>query len=145
MSVVELREPNDIRLVRILIARYHSQGLPRGGGAARGSRYFVYIVDGYWCAGAWLHDNTPFNHIAEKFMIPSDNTYFIRRICQFCPGDYLVDFLKKLADKLRGEGKEVLWTLGFTRHSNALYKLAGFKEVGVTPRTKHPVYVLYLR
>jgi len=144
IKVVELVDREDIELLKALIRRYHSQGVPRGGGASRHHRYFVYVVDGYWCAGAWLHDNLPFRFIAERFGIPNDNTYFIRRICKFCPGDYLVDFLRLLAERLRNEGKECIWTLGMDDHSNALYKKAGFKYVGDTPRTKHPVFVLRL-
>jgi len=145
MSLVELKDREDIRLLRELIRRYHRQGIPRGSGAGRYSRYFVWVIDGYWCAGAWIHDNTPFRFIAQRFNIPNDNTYFLRRICKFCPIECTIDFLKALINKLREEGKEVLWTLGLDDHSNALYKKAGFIEVGKTPRTKHPVFVYKLR
>jgi len=145
MSVVEFKARDEIRLARMLIERYHSQGMVRGGGAAGGHRWFGYLVDGYICAVAWLHDATPFRFVAHMFMIPSDNSYFIRRICKTCPGDYLVEFLNALSERLRGEGKECLWTLGLDDHSNALYKKAGFVEVGRTPRTGHPVFVRWLR
>ena len=143
-SLVELFG-RDVRLARLLIAKYHSQGLPSGGGAGRRHRWFAWVVDGYICGVVWLHDNTPFRVIAEMFRIPNDNTYFIRRICKTCPGDHLVEFLNALASKLRDEGKECLWTLGFDDHSNALYRKAGFKEVGETPKTKHPVFVKWLK
>jgi len=144
-SIVEVERREDIELLKALIGKYHRQGVPKGGGAARRHRYFVYVVDGFWCAGAWLHDSTPFRFVAEKFMIPLDTSYFIRRICRFCPVDCLVDFLTQIAEKLRSEGWEVLWTLGLDDHSNALYKKAGFTEVGRTPRSGHPVFVLRLR
>ena len=129
----------------MLLSKYHTQHAPPGGGGGRGNRFFVWLVDGYVCAVAWLHDNTPFRYIAQTFRIGSENTYFIRRVCKVCPGDYLVDFLNALAERLRAEGKECLWTLGMDDHSNALYKRAGFAEVGVTPRTKNPVFVKKLR
>ena len=147
--LVEVEGERDVELLRRLIEKYHAQGVPRGSGAGRGSRFFAYAVreDGgeYWVAGAWLHDCTPFRLIAEKLGIPCDNSYFIRRICKFAPGDWLVRFLAALAERLREEGKECLWTLGLPGHSNALYRLAGFQEVGKTARSGHPVYVLWLR
>lgn len=143
--LVELVEDEDIEFAKALVRRYHAQGLPQGGGAARGHRWFAWVVDGYVCAVAWLHDNTPFRFIAQRFRIKHENSYFIRRICKTAPGEHLVDFLKALAEKLRAEGKECIWTLGLDDHSNALYKLAGFEEVGRTPRTGHPVFVLRLR
>ena len=142
--LVEIHDRRDISLVKELIGRYHKQGCPRGGGAGRGSRYFVWVVEGYWCGGAWIHDSTPFRFIAQQMRIPQDNSYFIRRICRFCPTDCLVDLLNALAEKLANEGKEALWTLGLHGHSNALYKRAGFEEVGKTARTKHPVFVKWL-
>ena len=143
--LVELVEEEDIDFARIIIKRYHAQGLPGGGGAAKRHRWFAWVVDGYVCAIAWLHDNTPFRYIAERFRIGHENSYFIRRVCKCCPGDYLVDFLKAVAERLRSEGKECIWTLGLDDHSNALYKKAGFVEVGRTPRTGHPVFALWLR
>jgi hypothetical protein len=144
-ELVELRHKGDIKLAKQLVDRYHAQGVPRGGAAARGHRWFAWVCDGYICAVAWLHDNTPFRFVAERFMIPSDNSYFIRRICRTCPGVYLVDFLNAIAERLRAEGKEVLWTLGLDDHSNALYKRAGFEELGRTPRSGHPVFAKRLR
>jgi len=144
-ELLELRGRGDIELARLLVARYHSQGLPRGGGAARRHRWFAWVCEGYICAVAWLHDNTPFRYVAERFGIGSENTYFIRRICKTCPGDHLVDFLKAIAARLAAEGKEAVWTLGLDDHSNALYKKAGFEELGRTPRTGHPVFALRLR
>ncbi|MCC6050026.1 MAG: hypothetical protein LM580_04935 [Thermofilum sp.] len=144
-ELVELEKAEDIQLLKALIARYHRQGAPKGGAAAGHHRFFVLVEEGYWVAGAWLHDNTPFRFIAQRFMIGSENSYFIRRICKFAPGDWLIALLKLLADKLKKEGKECIWTLGLDDHSNALYKRAGFVEVGRTPRTGHPVFVLRLR
>jgi hypothetical protein len=141
LQLVELEGQSDIQLLRMLFDKYHRQGVPPGGGAARRSRYFVWVTpDGFWVAGAWLHDNTPFRFIAEKLRIGSENSYFIRRICKFAPGDWLVDFLVALCDKLREEGKEYIWTLGMDDHSNALYRKAGFTEYGKTVRSKIPVY-----
>lgn len=140
-ELVELEKPRDIEFARVLIERYHAQGVPRGGGAAKRHRWFSWVCDGYVCAVAWLHDNTPFRYIAERFRIGSENSYFIRRICKTCPGDYLVDFLNAIAEELRAEGKECVWTLGLDDHSNALYRKAGFEEIGRTPRTGHPVFI----
>ncbi len=139
--LVELELREDIELARRLIRKYHIQGLPPGGAAASGHRWFAWIVNGYICAVAWLHDSTPFRAIADKFKISHRNTYFIRRICKTCPGDYLVDFLNALTEKLKSEGKECLWTLGLDDHSNALYKRAGFELIGYTPRSHHPVFI----
>jgi len=144
-NLLELVSKKDISFARELIAMYHTQGIPRGGGAGRRHRWFAWQCDGYICAVAWLHDNTPFRFIAEKFNIGSENTYFIRRICKTCPGDYLVDFLNAIAEKLRNEGKESIWTPGFDDHSNALYKRAGFEELGKTPRSKQPIFIKRLR
>ena len=144
-ELVELEREEDVEFAKMLIDRYHAQGAPRGGAAARRHRFFAWVCDGYICAVAWLHDNTPFRYIAEKFKIGSENTYFIRRICKTCPGDYLVDFLNAIAERLKNEGKECIWTLGLDDHSNALYKKAGFVEIGKTPRTQHPVFVKWLR
>jgi hypothetical protein len=144
-ELVELKNREDVEFVRELIKRYHSQGLPRGGGAARRHRFFAWVCSGYICAVVWLHDNTPFRFIAEKFRIGSENTYFIRRICKTCPGDFLIDFLNAVVEKLKGEGKECLWTLGLDDHSNALYRKAGFEELGKTPRTGHPVFARKLK
>jgi len=139
-EVIELKSKKEIKLARMLIDRYHTQSMPRGGGAARSNRFFAWLVDGYICAVAWLHDNTPFRYIAQTFMIGSENSYFIRRICKTCPGEHLVDFLNALAEKLRAEGKECIWTLGLDDHSNALYKRAGFAELGKTPHARLPVF-----
>ncbi len=85
-----------IKFVRMLINYYHSQGMPMGGGAGKNSRYFMYIAnDGeqdFIVAVAWLHDNTPFRFIAQHYNIPSDRSYFIRRITKTAPGDYAVIF-----------------------------------------------------
>jgi len=141
VSLVELTSEEDIEFAKMLMRRYHKYSVPRGGGLARRHRWFAWVVDGYICAVAWLHDNTPFRYLADKFRIGSENSYFIRRICKVCPGDYTVAFLNAIAERLKAEGKECIWTLGLDAHSNALYKRAGFREVGRTPRTDHPVFV----
>ncbi|MEM4976121.1 MAG: hypothetical protein QXT64_02225 [Desulfurococcaceae archaeon] len=124
-----------IQLYGMLCARFSGQG----------SRYFALRKEGKICAVAWIHRPSVFKPIFAKFGISQDNAYFLRRIATCCPGDYAVELLEKLCEKLRDEGKEVLVTLGLQGHSNALYKKAGFVEVGVTPRTRHPVFVRYLR
>jgi len=139
--LVELVDERDVEFARILLSRYHRQGVPSGTGCARYTRWFAWIVDGYICAVAFLHNNTPFRFIAEKFRIGPENSYFIRRVCKTCPGDHLVDFLSALAEKLRSEGKECIWTLGLDDHSNALYKKAGFELAGYTSRKKIPVFI----
>jgi hypothetical protein len=143
--IEEAKDKELLKLLRMLIDFYHSQGMPSGGGAGKNSRYFMYLAnDGeqnFIVAVAWLHDNTPFRFIAQQYKIPTDRSYFIRRITKTAPGDYAVSFLVDLAQKLKNDGFEVLWTLGFPDHSNALYKKAGFQQVGETNRTKHPVFV----
>ncbi|AOG61586.1 MULTISPECIES: hypothetical protein [Bacteria] len=147
-EVEEVKNKELIKLVRMLIDYYHIQGMVKGGGAGRNSRYFIYLQKEedkkYIVAVAWLHDNTPFRFIAQQYNIPNDRSYFIRRVTKTAPGDHLVNFLNDLSEKLKNDGFEVLWTLGLPDHSNALYKKAGFKLVGQTSRTKHEVYVKYL-
>ena len=143
-KLIELKRQEDIRLVKLLIDKYHLQGCPKGSGMAKHSRFFALECEGYWVAVCWIHESAPFKPIAIKHKISLKNTYFIRRICQCAPGQYGVTLLKLLAEKLKAEGKETLWTLGLTNHSNALYKKAGFKQIGTTPRTKHPIFKLQL-
>ncbi|QJF12363.1 putative acetyltransferase [Metallosphaera rod-shaped virus 1] len=143
-KIVELQDKKDIELARLLVAKYHSQGMPHGGGASKIQKYFAYECDNYIVAVAWINDSTPFRFVAEKYNIPIDRSYFIRRITKTAPGDYLVEFLEKLSQLLKSYGIEVLWTLGFADHSNALYKNAGFEYVGNTPRTNTPVFVKFL-
>lgn len=143
--IEEAKSKELIKFVRMLIDYYHSQGMPLGGGAGKNSRYFMYIAnDGeqnYIVAVAWLHDNTPFRYIAQEYKIPDNRSYFIRRVTKTAPGDYDINFLIDLSKKLKSDGFEVLWTLGFPEHSNALYKKAGFQEVGKTNRTGHPIFI----
>ncbi|QJF12294.1 putative acetyltransferase [Saccharolobus solfataricus rod-shaped virus 1] len=143
-KVIELEDKKDIELARLLIAKYHAQGIPHGGGASKIQKYFAYECDNFIVAIVWINDSIPFRFVAEKYKIPIDRSYFIRRVTKTAPGDYLVEFLEKLADLLKSYGIEVLWTLGFPNHSNALYKNAGFEYVGNTPRTNTPVFVKYL-
>ena len=143
--LVELKTEKDVRLARALIEKYHSMGLPPGSGGGRGSRYFAWVVGGYICAVAWLHDSTPFRSIAEKLGIPSEGSYFVRRLCETCPGDHLAPFLAALARKLKSEGAQLIWTFGLDDRTNTAYKRAGFTEAGKTPRTQRPVYILPLR
>ncbi|CAQ58464.1 hypothetical protein N617_gp23 [Stygiolobus rod-shaped virus] len=143
--IIRIEEIEEIKLARSLIRKYHSQGLNIGGGASSTQLYYAYECEGYWTAVAWLHDSKPFRWIALEHGIPLDRSLFIRRITKVAPGDYLVNFLLYLQQKFRNDGLEVLWTLGFPDHSNALYTKAGFKEIGKTTRTKHPIFVVYLQ
>ncbi|MGC9107395.1 MAG: hypothetical protein ACP5IE_04300 [Infirmifilum sp.] len=133
---------------RLLMQLYHAQGMPRGSGAATGSRWFGLFLEEegaeYMAAAAWIHHPGPFAPVFQRFNLPQDNAYFLRRVAKFTPGDHLVTLLNLLASQLRSEGKKLLVTLGLPGHSNALYKLAGFKELAYTPRKNYPVYVLYL-
>ena len=144
MEVRELKDRSDIRLLNKLINMYHKMG--NNPGLSR-CRYFVGIVeeDGieYWVCGAVLQTPEAFAPIFRKHNIDSKRSYFLRRVCRFVPkacGNVLVEFLEKLAEKLRSEGKECIVTLGLDDHSNALYKKAGFIEVGTTTTGK-PVFV----
>lgn len=140
-ELVELRENRDRRLFTLLMERYHSMGMRAG--LSKG-RYFVYVVDGYWVAGAYIQPPDPFIKVFKRFNLDTGRSYFLRRIAKFCPGDYLLDLLNALSNRLRAEGKELLVTMGLPKHSNALYKKAGFVEVGRT-RSGRPVFVLRLR
>jgi len=149
--LVELRSRKDILLLKRLIAMYHAQSVPPGGGAGGGARFFVlaaaepeHPTTWYWLAGAWLHDSTPFRFVAQRFKIPMDTSYFIRRVCKFAPGDWLVELLVLLSAQLRSEGKKALWSFGLPGHSNAVYRQAGFEEVGRTSRSDYPVFVKWL-
>ena len=140
-EVKEVENVFEKDLVRMLIRYYHAQGLPIGGGAGKNSRYFMYVCDGFITAVAWLHDNTPFHFIASHFHISDDKSYFIRRMTRTCPDDHTVNFLIDLGEKLKNEGFEIIWTLGFDNYTNTIYKKAGFILVGETSRTHTPVFV----
>ncbi|MEM4853307.1 MAG: hypothetical protein QXQ60_07055 [Thermofilum sp.] len=140
-ELVELRG-REIRFAQLCIQLY---GMPVARFSGLGSRYFALKRDGKICAVAWIHKPSIFRPVFMKFGISQDNAYFLRRIASVCPGDHAVELLEKLCERLRQEGKEVLVTLGLQDHSNALYHKAGFEEVGVTPRTGHPVFVKRLR
>ena len=144
-KIVKLEDRDDIKLARLLIDKYHSQKLKIGGGYSSNQYYFALECDGFITAVAWLHDSKPFRFIAQKFRIPLDRSLFIRRVTKTCPGDYTVLFLKMLSEKLRNDGWEVIWTMGFPDHSNALYEKSGFEYQGKTPKTKHPVYAIFLQ
>jgi len=144
LVVKELKDKSDIRFFNKLMDRYHKQG--NNPGLAR-NRYFVGVVeeDGieYWVCGAILQSPDAFMPVFRKFMIDTKRSYFLRRVCRFVPktcGDILVEFLEKLAEKMRKEGKEYIVTLGLEDHTNKLYELAGFTKKGETT-TKKPVYV----
>ena len=141
MELVELGNPRDIRFFTQLMDRYHRQGARYGFGKPR---LFVGVVEGYWVAGAVLQPPRAFISVFNQFNLDTGRSYFLRRIAKFCPGDHLLQFLALLADRLHGEGKELLVTLGYGDHSNALYKRAGFTHVGDTKSGK-PVYVLHLQ
>jgi len=132
-ELVELKKKEDIDFLKTLFRRYHRYSAPPGGAAARHHRFFVLVEERYWVAGAWLHDNTPFRFLAEKFGIESENSYFIRRLCEFAPGGWLAPLLRILAERLREEGKACLWTFGLDDYFNSAYKQVGFGELGKSP------------
>ncbi|MEL9929593.1 MAG: hypothetical protein QXF50_01680 [Sulfolobales archaeon] len=113
--------------------------------SGEGSRWFALIRDGKICAVAWIHKPFIFKPIFQKYKIDMGNTYLVRRIATCCPGDHSVDLLNLLSERLREEGKEGIVALGLPDHSNAIYKLAGFEEIGRTPRTGHPIFLRRLR
>lgn len=137
----ELTNPKDISLVRALIEKYHGLGMPRGGGMAKGSRWFAWVCDGYIVAGAWLHLPSSFLPIYQIFKLDETQSYFFRRICRFAPGEFMLDFLEALSQKLRSEGKKSIVVLGYDDHSNALFKKAGYEQVGIVRRSGKPVLV----
>ena len=141
MELVEITDKLDRRLFTLLMKKYHGQGYRPG--LAPGTRLFVGVVEGYWVCGAYLHLAGQFYPIFMKARVSINNSYFLRRIARFAPGDYLLEFMDLLFDKLRSEGKEAIVTLGLERHSNALYKKAGFKQVGIA--NGKPIFVKYLR
>ncbi len=146
MKVVELYDPRDIRVLNYLINKYHKQRWKPG---LSKMRFFVGVVEkngaDYWVAGAVLQTPIAFARSLINYKIDITNSYFIRRICSFCPcRDYLVEFIKLLAEKIASEGRELLITFGLEDHTNKLYKLAGFKEIGVTSSGK-PIYILDLK
>lgn len=149
IRVRELRDSSSKRLLSRLISMYHKQGCHPG---LSKCRYFVGVVEEngveYWVAGAILQDPRAFISVFSKALVDTKRSYFLRRVCRFVPksvtGDVLVEFLNKLSEKLRAEGKECIVTLGLDDHSNKLYELAGFKRVGCTTTNK-PIYVKHLR
>lgn len=149
IRVVELRDSSMRRVLVKLMNMYHRQGCHLG---LSRCRCFVGVVEedgvGYWVAGAILQDPQAFMPVFEKAMVDTKRSYFLRRVCRLVPrsvvGDVLVEFLKKLSEKLRSEGKECIVTLGLDDHSNKLYKLAGFRMVGRTTTGK-PIFVKYLQ
>jgi len=141
MEVFELKDRRDIRLFNLLMDRYHVQGAKAGLGR---NRYFVGIVEGYWVAGAILQEPGSWANLFMKFRVDQGRSYFLRRIAKFAPGDWLLEFLEKLRERLRSEGKEAILTLGLPGHSNALYKKAGFKQIGMT-KSGRPVFLLLLQ
>ncbi|MEM2409817.1 MAG: hypothetical protein QXF87_04830 [Thermofilaceae archaeon] len=140
-ELVELRGREAV-FAQLCIQLY---GMPVARFSGQGSRYFALKKEGKICAVAWIHRPSIFRPVFARFGIGQDNAYFLRRIATVCPGDHAVELLEKLCERLRQEGKEVLVALGLPDHSNALYRQAGFVEVGVTPRTGHPVFVKHLR
>lgn len=141
--VEEVRDVRGRRIVNMLLGMYHRMGSARGGFG--GSRYFVYVVDGYWVAGAVLQSPAAWLPVFARFRLDTKRSYFLRRVTKFCPCDCLVEFLDALSERLAEEGKELLVTLGLPDHSNALYKRAGFQLVGYTAKGKRPVFVKRLR
>jgi len=96
------------------------------------------VRDGKICAVAWIHKPHIFRPLFMRFSIDMSNSYIVRRVATCCPGDHAAELLKLLAEKLREEGKEYIVALGLPDHSNALYRLAGFEELGRTPETTPP-------
>jgi len=141
-ELVELEGAAEIEYARLCIQLY---GMSCARFTAPGSRFFALKRDGKICAVAWIHLPSSFYPIFAKFGITQDNAYFLRRVATCCPGDHAVELLERLCERLKEEGKEVVVALGLPDHSNALYRKAGFREVGVTPRTGHPVFVKFLR
>ncbi|MEM4455422.1 MAG: hypothetical protein QXT28_11960 [Thermofilaceae archaeon] len=142
MELKELKSKEEIRFAQACIQLY---GMPVPRFTGGGSRYFGLVKDGRICAVAWIHKPHVFTPVFRRFQIDEGNSYFVRRVATCCPGDHLADLLRLLAQRLREEGKENVVVLGLPRHSNLPYREAGFVEVGRTPRTGHPVYVLRLR
>jgi hypothetical protein len=147
-ELVEL-EGEWLEVARKLTKLLHAQGMPPGGGAAPGSRWFGLFAeeDGsrFLVAAIWIHLPGPFAPVFRALKLPEANSYFVRRICKFAPGDWLVPLLTRLGERLAAEGKEALVALGLPRHSNAVYKLAGFEHVGDTPQRGYPVFVKWLQ
>ena len=131
-----------IEFAKLCIQLY---GMPVERFAGEGSRWFGLVRDGKICAVAWIHKPHIFRPLFMRFSIDMSNSYIVRRVATCCPGDHAVELLQLLIKKLREEGKEYLVALGLPNHSNALYRLAGFEELGRTPRTGHPVFVKALR
>ena len=142
MELRELRDELEVEYAKLCVQLYGMKAQP-GGGA--GSRFFGLVVEGKICAVVWLQKPGIFRPIFEKFGLDQSNSYFIRRVASCCPGDHAVKLLELLAERMRAEGKELLVTLGLPDHSNALYRKAGFDEIGRSPRTGHPVFVRKLR
>ena len=143
-NLLELRSEEDKKLFNLLLKKHHPQGPIPGSGLGEGLRFFVLEQGGFWVAGALIHRPGQFARMFKKYNVPADTGYFLRRICSFAPGEHAVALLELLADKLRKEGKHAIMTLCFPHHSGALYKHAGFEEVGVT-RTGMKVFVKWLR
>jgi len=142
LSLVELELKDEIEYAKLCINLYGRPQIRSGG---EGSRFFALKVDNKICAVAWIHKPHIFKPIFEKFKLDQSNSYFIRRIATCCPGDYAVKLLELLAEKLKDEGKELLVTLVFEDHSGAVFKKAGFTEIGRTPRSGHGVFVKKLK
>ena len=134
LRLVELENPDEVSLLRRLIDKYHEFGCIKGSGLGKGLRHFVLEADGYWVAGCIIHQAGAWAPMFIKWRLPVDNSYMVRRIAQFAPGHWAVMLLEKLAEKLRSEGKEMLVTTVIAEHSGALYKKAGFEEIGVSKR-----------
>jgi hypothetical protein len=135
MSLVELKTRRDLRLARLLIEKYHIYGMPRGGGGARRHRWFAWIVDGYICAVARLHDNKPFRPIAERFRIDYESSYFVRRIvrriCKTRPGERLVDSFNAIAEVLKSESAKCVWAFGLDEQTSEVYRRVGLELIRI--------------
>jgi len=142
--VSELRELSglEVEYAKLCIQLY---GMAVERFSGEGSRWFGLFKDGKICAVAWIHKPHLFKPVFMKYRLDMSNSYLLRRIATCCPGDHSVELLNLLCEQLAKEGKEALVALGLPGHSNALYKQAGFAEVGRTPRTGHPVFARKLQ
>jgi hypothetical protein len=143
--IIEYINREDIDFLKELIKRYHPMSLPSESGWALKHRWFAYIIDGYICGVAWLHDSTPFEGVARLFNIDPHKSYFLRRICETCPGIDIVEFLEMIASKLKEEDIEYIWTFKPKYEKGiSVFKGSGFVEIGKT-KTKREVIIKKLK
>ncbi|MEM1661289.1 MAG: hypothetical protein QXF34_00010 [Desulfurococcaceae archaeon] len=132
----ELKTNEEILFARACIKLY---GMPTHQFLSKG-RFFGLCRDGKICAVAYLHDPHIYKSLFRNLKIPEENSYFLRRISECCPGDHLVDLLNLLIDKLRNEGIKCIVTFGMPDHNNEIYRETGFIEIGRTKRGS-PIFI----